>query len=267
MKSSNNNRIAGTSLLVRSHQLFEMSNIDLDSHNRLFQSFQHSHCAALFHSRLKETTEIDAVATYAYGNLALASQMVLKIWVKDSLITEAILKNMPYQSFFDSTEPLFQSIIESLLFALKEDNNQMFSNVSALWEKQKESDGLGEKRIYVGIELYSYLRCYIDELLSKTKTPVTHAIKDLFPDYEQFECYAFSLKSGPIAHNHLFLFLTPQDKDKAIKSGDFEKMRKTAYSIITKNDVFGYISYEDYNPQIESKRFLSSKQIFFINRE
>ncbi len=252
---------------TRAPHIVEMSDIDPESPDRLFHTYSHSRCAEIFHRRLKEVTGIDAIASFVYGNAESVSQIILKIWVKDSPASETLLNNSPYRNYCDSSAPLFRSIINCLLFALSEDNNPAMSVVCALWDKQQACDAGGEKRIFFGIDVFSYLRCYLDELMGRTKADITRAFGERFPDYLDLECCSFSLKAGPTAHDHLYLFLTPDDMDRAMTSGDAEEMRKTAYDIISGYDVFGLLSYGNYVPQIESRRALTSEQLFFIARE
>ncbi len=246
--------------------IMEMSNIDFGSPSQLFQPYQHAPCAEKFHRYLKEKTGIDAVATFAYGSLAVFPQMQLYLWVMDSVVTEQILQNTPHCPC-RRDHPLFRLIIGCLLDALREDGNKALADVSKLWDMQQTNDAGGEKQIYVSITLLSYLRCYTDDLFGATKDAVTHTLTEQFPTYERFLCGAYSLESGPLAHNHLYLFMTPQDQEKATASGDIEKMRKLAYDIIRARDVHGYVPYEVYTPQIANRRELTSDQIFFIVRE
>ncbi len=255
-----------TDNMPKSPCITEMSSIDFGLPGQLFRSYQHSPCAEIFHRNLKEKAGIEAVATFAYGNLKLYPQIQLYVWVQDSAATEQILQNTPYQSC-SRNHPLFRSIIECLIDALGEDDNQAFADVSDLWKTQQASDANGKDKIYISVTLRSYLRCYADDVFGATKNEVSEALAEHFPSYEKLTCGSFSLESGPLAHNHLYLFFTPNDQKRAEASGDVEKMKKLAYNIIKMKDVLGYISYEAYTPQIANRRQLTSEQLFFIARE
>ena len=244
----------------------ELSDINFGHPAALFCSYKHSPCAEIFHRNLKEKAGIEAVASFAYGDLKLYPQMQLYVWVQDSSATEQILQNTPYQSC-SRNHPLFQTVIECLIDALVEDKNRMLASVFDLWNLQQINDANGEDKIYVSVTLLSYLRCYTDELFGASKMEITSAFAKHFPSYEKLTCNAFSLASGPHAHNHLYLFFTPEDQKRAEVSGDIEKMKRLAYDIIKTKDVLGYISYEAYAPQITNLRKLTSEQIFFIARE
>jgi len=247
-------------------RVVEMSDINYEFPDYLFHTYHHSSCSELFHRSLKEQLGIEAVASFAYGNIKKYPQIILKLWVKDSEVTDTILKNTPYKSVVSTGEPLYCSIVECFINALHEDNNPSEKKVSELWEKQKASAACGESQIYVGIDVFSYLRCYIDALMGRTADAVGQAFKKNFASYERLECYSLSLNGGPIAHNHLYLFLSPQEKENAIVSGDAEKMRMMAYEIISVYDIFDLLPFERYNPQIESRRALTSEQIYHISR-
>lgn len=244
----------------------EMSNIDFGVPGQLFRSYKHSRCAGIFHQKLKEKAGIETVATFAYGNLKLFPQMQLYVWVQDSAVTEQILQNTPYQSC-RRDHPLFLSVIDCLLDALQEDDNQALADISALWDMQQTNDVKGEDKIYISITFLSYVRCYTDELFGTTKNKVSEAFTEYFPSYNNLICGSFSLENGPLSHNHLYLFMTPQDQERAETSGDVEKMRKLAYDIIRAEDIYGYIPYEKYIPQITNRRELTTEQIFFVVRE
>lgn len=246
--------------------VMEMSDIDFGWPGELFRSYHHSPCAQKFHSYLKEKAGIEAVATFAYGNLDMFPQMQLYIYVNDSAVTEQILKNTPHQSC-PRHHPLFQTIMDCLLKALCENDHQTLETVSSLWTRQQVNDASGEERIYVSITLRSYLRCYMDELFGATRDEISQVLAECFPQYKHFMCSAYSLEAGPLAHNHLYLFMTPEDLEKAKASGDIEKMRRMAYDIIHPKDVFGYVPYDIYSPQIASRRELTTEQLFFIARE
>lgn len=100
-------------------------------------------------------------------------------------------------------------------------------------------------------------------MLGTTKEQISQAFAAQFPSYDKLMCGSFSLESGPLAHNHLYLFMTPQDQERAKASGDIEKL---AYDIVKAKDIFGYIPYEKYDPQIKSRRELTTEQIFFVDR-
>ena len=87
-----------TNNMPKSPCIMAMSNIDFGLPDQLFRSYKHSPCAEKFHRNLKEKAGIEAVATFAYGNLKLYPQIQLYVWVKDSAVTEQILQNTPYQS-------------------------------------------------------------------------------------------------------------------------------------------------------------------------
>ena len=246
--------------------IVEMSNIAFGSRGQLFQSYQHSLCAQKFHRYLKERAGIEAVATFAYGNLDMFPQMQLYLWVKDSAVTEQILQSTPYQPCHRD-HLLFQSIMDCLLDALRETDIQAFKNVSSLWKMHQTSDAREQNRIYVSITLLSYLRCYMDDLFGATREDVSRALAESFPTYEHFMCGAYSLEVDSLAHKHLYLFMTPEDREKAEKSGDIEKMRRIAYQIVHKRDLLGLVPYDMYMPQIANRRELTSEQLFFIGRE
>lgn len=252
--------------IPKAPRVMEMSNINFGLPDALFRSYQHSPCAEKFHRYLNEKTGIETVATFAYGSLDDFPQMQLYIWVKDSDVTEQILHNTPYQSC-RREHPLFCSIMDCLLCALRDDNNRVLSDVSSLWNMQQIADASGENKIYVTITILSYLRCYTDELLGATKEAVSLAFAEHFPSYERLMCGSYSLEGGPLAHNHLYLFLTPEDQEKAKLSGDIEKMREMAYNIIKEKDIYGYLPFEMYAPEITNRRVLTSEQIFVIARE
>ena len=266
MKPRKTTRIWGEDVPLKAPCFFEMTNMDLMSPNVLFQSHQHSRCAEKFHQFLKERTGIEAVGSFAYGNLATFPQMQLFLWVRDSEITEQILHNTPCQPCCREN-PLFPTIMDCLLDALREDGNGALADVEKLWNKQKNSDANGEKQIYVSATVYSYRRCYTDNLLGATAEKITQGLNERFPSYERLLCCAYSLEVDGLAHNHLFLFLTPEDEQRARASGDTEQMRKLAYDIIHPRDIFGYVTYEAYAPQIANRRMLSSEQIFFAVRD
>ena len=255
-----------TNNISESPCVVEMSDINFGMPGQLFCSYKHSPCAEIFHQNLKEKAEIEAVATFVYGDLNLYPQMQLFLWVQDSDVTEQILKNTPYQSC-NRNHPLFKTIIECLIDALGKDNNQVLASVSDLWNMQQMNDARGEDKIYFSVTILSYLRCYADELFGTTKNEVSEAFAEHFPSYEKLTCGSFSLESGPLTHNHLYLFFTPEDQERAEVSGDIERMRQLAYDIIKAKDVNGYISYETYTPQITNRRKLTSEQLFFIARE
>ena len=244
----------------------EMSNIEFGSPDQMFHSYQHSSCAKKFHEYLKQKTGIEVVATFAYGNLEVFPQMQLYLWVRDTFASEQILQNFSCQSCHHD-HPLFQSIMECLIEALRQDRNAALADVLNLLKMQQTDDASGQKQIYIQIELRSYLRCYTDDLLGATRDAVSQILTKNFPNYEHLQCCAYSMQNGSLAHNHLYLFQTPQDKEKASNSGDIEKMRKLAYDIIRAKDVHGYVSYDTYVPQIVSRRELSSEQLFYIVRE
>ena len=246
--------------------LMEMSDINFGSPDQMFQSYHHSSCAERFHQYLTERTEIEAVATFAYGNLDVFPQMQLYLWVKDSAVTEQILQNTPHKSC-RRDHPLFHTTMACLLDALQEDKNKAFSDVSNLWKRQQASDASGEGSIYVGMTILSHLRCYIDDLFGASRDEISQALAKNFPTYEGLICCAHSLADGPLAHNHLYLFSTPQDQEKAKSSGDIEKMRRLAFDILHTKDVRGYVSYASYAPQIANRRELTSEQIFYAVRE
>ena len=252
--------------MPKSPCILEMSNIDFGLPNQLFRLYKHSPCAEKFHRKLKEKAGIEAVASFAYGDLKLYPQMQLYVWVQDSATTEQILQNAPYQSC-SRNHPLFQTIIECLIDALGEDGNKVLASVSDLWNMQQISDANGEDKIYVSVTLLSYLRCYKDDVFGATKNEISKAFAEHFPSYEKLTCGSFSLESGPLAHNHLYLFFTPEDQKRAESSGDIEKMKRLSYDIIRTKDVHGYISYESYAPQIVNHRQLTSEQLFLIARE
>lgn len=252
--------------MPKSPCIMEMSNIDFGSPDQLFRPYKHSPCAEIFHRNLKENTGIEAVATFVYGDLKLYPQMQLFVWVQDSAATEQILQNTPYQSC-GRNHPLFRTIIECLIDALQENDNQALASVSDLWNMQQVNDANGEDKIYVSVTLLSYLRCYTDDVFGATKNEVSEAFAEHFPSYEKLACGSYSLESGPLAHNHLYLFFTPEDQKRAEASGDIEKMKRLAYDIIRTKDVHGYISYEAYAPQTANRRQLTSEQLFFIARE
>lgn len=256
----------GTNNMPKSPRVVEMSNINFGMPGQLFCSYKHSPCAEKFHRKLKEKAGIEAVASFAYGDLKLYPQMQLYVWVQDSEATEQILQNTPYQSC-SRNHPLFQTIIECLIDALVEDKNRMLASVFDLWNLQQINDANGEDKIYVSVTLLSYLRCYTDDVLGATKNEVSEIISEHFPYYEKLTCGSFSLESGPLAHNHLYLFFTPEDQKRAEVSGDIEKMKQLAYDIIRTKDVHGYIAYEAYAPQIVNRRQLTSEQLFLIARE
>jgi len=256
--------------IPKSPCVIEMSDIDFGQPGELFRTYKHSPCAEIFHRNLKEKAGIEAVATFAYGNLKLFPQIQLYVWVKDSEAAEQILKNTPYQSC-RSDHPLFRTVMECLFDALQEEGNQAFADISELWEKQQLNDANGENQIYVSITLLSYIRCYTDDLLGAAADAVSQAFAEHFPSYENLECFAFSLENfsaegGRLSHNHLYLFMTPQDQERAEDSGDVEKMRKLAYDIVSEKDIYGYITYEDYMPQVTNRRMLTGEQIFHIAR-
>lgn len=244
----------------------EMSDIDFGMPRQLFCRYKHSPCAEIFNHNLKERAGIEAVATYVAGDLKLYPQMQIYVWVKDSAVTEQILQNTPYQSC-SRKHPLFRTIIECLTDALQEDDNNALADVSDLWRMQQENDVNGEEKIYVSVTLLSYLRCYTDQVFDATSNEISQIFAEHFPSYETISCSALSLENGPLAHNHLYLFFTPKDQERAEASGDIEKMKRLAYDIIRKKDVLDYISYETYVPQITNRRKLTSEQIFFIARE
>ncbi len=266
MKLRNNESGIGSDNMQKSPCVVEMSNIDFGLPGQLFCSYKHSPCAEIFHRNLKEKAGIEAVATFAYGDLKLYPQMQLYVWVQDSAVTEQILQNTSYHSC-GRNHPLFPTIIECLIDALQEDGNQVLASVSDLWNMQQVNDANGEEKIYVSITLRSYLRCYTDDVFGTTENEVSEAFAEHFPSYEKLTCGSYSLESGPLAHNHLYLFFTPEDQKRAEASGDIEKMRKLAYDIIKAKDVLGYISYETYAPQITNRSELTSEQLFFIARE
>lgn len=111
--------------------IMEMSDINLESPDRLFRSYKHSRCADILHQKLKAKTGIEAVATFAYGDLTVFPQMQLYVWVQDSAVAEPILQNTPYKSC-SRTRPLFRSVMECLLDALQEDDNRALAEVAAL---------------------------------------------------------------------------------------------------------------------------------------
>lgn len=266
MKLDRNKMCIGSNNMLKAPFIMEMSDIDFGASRQLFRSYKHSMCAKLFHQNLKEKAGIEAVATFAYGNLKLFPQMQLYVWVQDSAITEQILQNTPYQSC-RRDHPLFQSVVECLLDALQEADSKTLADISALWDMQQTNDAKGEDKIYIGITFLSYIRCYTDELFGITKKSVSQAFTKSFPSYDNLMCGSFSLRNGPLAHNHLYLFMTPQDQERAEISGDVEKMRKLAYDIIKPKDIHGYIPYEKYIPQITNRRELTTEQIFFVVRE
>ncbi len=266
MRSSQNKKCLVTGNPLKSPCIMKMSNINFGLPDQLFRSYKHSRCAEIFHQKLKEKAGIEAVATFAYGDLKLFSQMQLFVWVQDSAAAEQILQNTPYQSC-RRDHPLFQTVIDCLLHALQEDDNQALTDISGLWDMQQLSDANGEDKIYISMTFLSYVRCYIDELLGATKEKVSQVFSEHFPSYDRLMCGSFSLEPGPLAHNHLYLFMTPQDQKRAETSGDIEKMRKLAYDVIRAEDVYGHIPYEMYTPQITNRRELTSDQIFFIVRE
>lgn len=244
----------------------EMSDIDFGTTELMFRKYKHSPCAEKFHHNLKEKVGIQAVATYVGGDLKLYPQIQLYVWVKDSAVTEQILQNTPYQSC-SRKHPLFQAIVECLIDALQDDNNAALVKISNLWEMQQKNDSNGEDKIYVSVMLLSYLRCYTDQVFGTTSNEISQMFTEHFPSYPNLMCSALSLESGPLAHNHLYLFFTPKDQERAETSGDIEKMKRLAYDAIRAKDVLGYISYEAYAPQITNRRKLTSDQIFFIARE
>lgn len=252
--------------ILKAPCIMEMSNIDFGLPGQLFRSYQHSPCAQKFHCYLKERVGIEAVTTFAYGNLDIFPQMQLYLWVKDSAVTEQILQSTPYQPC-RRDHPLFQSIMDCLLDALHEEDTQAFKDISSLWNMQQTNDTNEQNRIYVSITLLSYLRCYMDDLFGTTRDEVSQVLTKCFPIYEHFVCGAYSLEVDPLAHNHLYLFLTPEDQEKAKASGDIEKMRKIAYEIIHKKDLLGHVPYDLYSPQIANRRELTAEQLFFIVRE
>lgn len=246
--------------------IVELTDIDFGAPRQLLRSFKHSRSAEKFHRNLKEKADIEAVATFAYGNLEFYPQMQLYVWVQDSAVTEQILKNTSSQSC-NRRHPLFRTVIECLINALREEGNNALAGVSDLWRMQQENDENGEDQIYVSVTLLSYLRCYADEVFGATSSEISQIFANHFPSYEKLTCNAFSLESGPLAHNHLYLFFTPNDQKRAEDSGDIEKMKSLAYDIIRTKDALGFISYENYAPQITSRRHLTSEQLFFIAKE
>ena len=207
-----------TDNMPKSPCLVEMSDVDFGSPRQLFCSYKHSPCAEIFHRNLKEKAGIEAVASFAYGDLKLYPAMLLYVWVQDSAAAEQILKNTPYQSC-DRDHPLFRTVIECLIDALQEDGNIALADVSDLWKLQRENDARGEDKIYVSVTLLSYRRCYTDDLFGATKNVVSEAFAKHFPTYENLSCHSFSLESGPLAHN----FSLPRIKNAPKSRGILRK--------------------------------------------
>ena len=259
-------KINKTDNIIKSPCIVELSDINFGHPTALFCSYKHSPCAEIFHRNLKEKAGIEVVASFAYGDIKLYPAIELFLWVQDSDATEQILKNTPYQHF-TRTNPLVKAIIECLIDALEEDKNQTLSSICDLWRMQQENDSIGEDKIYVSVTLLSYWRSYTDELFGATKMEITSAFAKHFPSYEKLTCNAFSLASGPHAHNHLYLFFTPEDQKRAEASGYIEKMKRLAYDIIKTKDIHEYVSYESYAPHFTNRRQLTREQLFFIAKE
>lgn len=91
MKLRKNKAGAKIANMPKSPRIVEMSDIDFGSPDQLFRLYKHSPCAEIFHRNLKEKAKIEAVATFAYGDLKLHPQMQLYVWVQDSAVARKFL--------------------------------------------------------------------------------------------------------------------------------------------------------------------------------
>jgi len=240
--------------------VFPLTSFPIDSWEPLSKDgvIIQSRVAIKFHELLREKIGLLCDASFAYGGTKINALFLL---VNDNDISEEILQHKTHVDIYPQ-EKYFDSIVQMLYLALKEVEPKIYEKIKdSLYSNGKVSNSM-----WISIKSLDRLR--MNYVYSKSAIPIEAMFKEKFPQYQHLICCCYSLSEYDTFADHLFLFFTPSDLEKARSNGDLEKMIEEAYTIVKKNDHLGLFTEEIYRSklQVNSRRNFTKDDLFCMLR-
>lgn len=225
--------------------------------------------ADIFHKKVKEKLGISCVSSILRGLFNDTHTFgTLYISVDDNEASEKVLNHKTYKHIRCDSD-FFHTVIDLLLESLKEENPSAYSIVSTLYNMEKTRYEAGTYgTVYLSIDFGSFSRTLMNEIYGSSSVEIDTMFKNQFPQYQHLTCCCYSLSEYDTFADHLFLFFTPSDLEKARSSGDLEKMIKESYAIVEKNDHLGLFTEDIYRSklQVDSRRNFTKDDLFCMLR-
>lgn len=225
--------------------------------------------AELFHQKMKVKSGIICKASILRGICDDTHMSAcLDIMIEDNEISDNILEHKSYKYIYCDNE-FFHVTIGALLDALKETNKDAYSILSKLYAEEKLRYASGKLgTVHLSIAASSFSRTFMNEIYGESSIRINKMFDEKFSQYKNLECCCYSISEYDTFADHLFLFFTPDDLEKAKSSGDLDKMISEAYAIVKETDTIGLFTEELYRAklQIDSRRNFTQSELFYILR-
>lgn len=229
---------------------------------------KNSECAKKFHERLREATDMQAVASLVYE---FGRDIHVVIWLDDSEGSKKALKKVfkcPCANNVEFSSPLFRQTIDALRESVLEFDKESCERITDLSAKQQKAlaGGNEDERYCLSICLYSYMDQYRHTVLEDSSEKINEMIEKCYPGYDRIECVSPNHYMTGNDIQHEFMFFTPEQQKRAESNGEYDKMRLEAYEIMSRYDIMNHISYEKYKPLCTNRRMYPAGLLYMKSR-